>query len=102
MWHEILAGVYLRGLAIFFSFAGTNFCDFKGDWFLLLGINFCDFQKVQYKSLIIFRFYQERVKNTYFLYYGVYTLCKTSKTDCFSLSFILIVLLLNKIQVVVV
>ena len=62
MWHEILAGVYLRGLAIFFSFAGTYFCDFKEDWFFLLGINFCDFQKVQDKSLIIFRFYQERVK----------------------------------------
>jgi len=78
----------------------------KGDWFFLLGINFCDFQNVPdkslIKSLIIFRFYRERVKEIHiFLYYGVCTPCKTSRTDCFSLSFILIVLFLNKIQVVI-
>ena len=38
VWHEILAGVYFCGLAIFLCFAT--------DWFLLLGINFRDFQKV--------------------------------------------------------
>ena len=78
----------------------------KGDWFVLLGINFCDFQKVPDKSLIKIidniSFLSRTCKgNTYFLYYGVCTPCKTSKTDCFSLSFILIVLFLNKIPVVI-
>ena len=27
VWHEIFAGVYLCGLAIFLCFAGTDFCN---------------------------------------------------------------------------
>ena len=65
MWHEILAGVYLCGLVIFLVLPEPIFA-IKGDWFFSLGINFCDFQKVLdkslIKSLILFIFYRERVK----------------------------------------
>ena len=33
-WHEIFAGVYFCGLAIFLCFAGTNFA-IRKDWFFL-------------------------------------------------------------------
>ena len=45
MWHEIFAGVYFCGFAIFFVFRELIFA-IRTDWFFLLGINFCDFQKV--------------------------------------------------------
>ena len=45
MWHEIFAGVYFCGLAIFFCFAELIFA-IRTDRFFLLGINFCSFQKV--------------------------------------------------------
>ena len=65
MWHEIFAGVYLCGLVIFLVLPEPIFA-IKGDCFFSLGINFCDLQEVPdkslIKSLIIFRFYRERVK----------------------------------------
>jgi len=45
MWHEIFAGVYFCGLAIFCVLRELIFA-IRTDWFLLLRINFCDFQKV--------------------------------------------------------
>ena len=45
VWHEIFAGVYFCGLAIFCVLRELIFAT-RIDWLFLLGINFCDFQKV--------------------------------------------------------
>ena len=52
MWHEISAGVYFCGLAIFCVLRELIFA-IRTDWFFLLGINFCDFQNLstQYPAL---------------------------------------------------
>ena len=52
VWHEIFAGVYFCGLAIFLRGGGGGgggeglIFAIREDWFFLLGISFCDFQKV--------------------------------------------------------
>ena len=45
VWHEIFAGVYFCGLAIF-CVLRELISAIRSDWFFLQGINFCDFQKV--------------------------------------------------------
>ena len=45
VWHEIFAGVYFGGLAIF-CVLRELISGIRTGWFFLLGINFCDFQKV--------------------------------------------------------
>ena len=45
VWHEIVAGVYFCGLAIFCILRELIFA-IRTDWFFLLGINSCDFQNV--------------------------------------------------------
>jgi len=46
VWHEIFAGVYFCGLAIFCVLRELTLAIKKDCRFFLLGINFCDFQKV--------------------------------------------------------
>ena len=55
VWHEIFAGVYFCGLAIFLCLAGTNLCD-KDSLVFLAG------KRTQYPALIIFSFCN---RNTY-------------------------------------
>ena len=45
VWHEIFAGIYFCGLAIFCFLRELIFA-IRTDWFLLLGINFWVFSKV--------------------------------------------------------
>ena len=45
VWHEIFAGVYYCGLAIF-CVLRELILGIRTDWFFKRGINFCDFQKV--------------------------------------------------------
>lgn len=98
MWHEIL-GVYLCGLAIFLVLPEPIFA-IKGDWFFFLSESP---RQIIDKIIDNISFLSRTCKGnvTYFLYYRVCTPCKTGETDCFSLSFILIILFLNKIQVVI-
>ena len=67
VWHEIFAGVYFCGLAIFCVLRELIFA-IRTDWFFLLGINFCDFQTVPSTQFWeYFRFYSVRVVNQYFV-----------------------------------
>ena len=45
VWHEILAEVYLCGLAMF-CVLREGILAIRTNWFFLLEINSCDFQKV--------------------------------------------------------
>ena len=63
VWHEIFAGVYFCGLAIFCVLRELIFA-IRTDWFFLLGINFCDFQTVPSTQFWeYFRFYWVRACN---------------------------------------
>ena len=67
VWHEIFAGVYFCGLAIFCVLRELIFA-IRTDWFFLLGINFCDFQTVSSTQFWeYFRFYWVRAINQYFV-----------------------------------
>ena len=50
VWHEIFAGVYFCGLAIFFVFREQIFT-IRADWFFRLGINFTIFRKYPVPSV---------------------------------------------------
>lgn len=100
MWHEILAEVYLCGLAIFLVLPEPIFA-IKGDWFFFLSESLGQIIDKIIDNISFLSRTCKGIINTYFLYYRVCTPCKTSETDCFSLSFILIILFLNKIQVVI-
>ena len=50
VWHEIYAGVYFCGLAIFFVLRELIFA-IRADWFFRLGINFTIFRKYPVPSV---------------------------------------------------
>ena len=50
VWHEIFAGVYFCGLAIFFVFRELIFA-IRADWCFRLGINFTIFRKYPVASV---------------------------------------------------
>ena len=70
----------------FLCFAGTNNFGVT-DWFFLLWINFAILNKLQTNHIFMFIEYVEWIIHIFKQYYGVRTLCKTSKPGYFSLSF---------------
>ena len=53
VWHEIFAGVYFYGLAIFCVLRELIFA-ISSDWFFLLGINICVPRDIQSSSSLPF------------------------------------------------
>ena len=80
-----LYGSLFLQIGDFLCFAGTNF--WVTDGFFLLWINFCYFKYAPDKSYFHVTEYVERIIHIFKQYYGVRTLCKTSKPGYFSLSF---------------
>ena len=81
-----LYGSLFLQIGDFLCFVGTNFWVTDG-FFLLWMVIFAILNKLQTNHIFMFIEYVKWIIHVFKQYYGVLTLCKTSKPDYFSLSY---------------
>ena len=84
-WHKIFTGVYFCRLVIFCVLLELIFESQMG--FSCCKLISAILNKLQTNHIFMFIEYGEWIIHIFKQYYGVRTLCKTSKPDYFSLSF---------------